>query len=101
MSAGIAERLDALSEDEFAAAANALAEYEAETDEWMSENPDDEEGYDAFCESLLPELQAETRATEENFSLLMEASCGEWQVIAEAMSNERNRELLVEACAGL
>lgn len=101
MTAGIAERLDALSEDEFVAAANALAEYEAETDEWMSENPDDDEGYDAFCESLLPELLSETGATEENFSMLMEASCGEWQTIAEAMTNERNRELLVEVCSGL
>ena len=101
MTAGIAERLDALPEDEFAAAANALAEYEVETDEWMSENSDDDEGYDAFCESLLPELLSETGATEENFSLLMEASCGEWQTIAEAMANERNRELLVEVCSGL
>lgn len=101
MSAGIAERLDALSEDEFAAAANALAEYEAETDEWMSDNPDDEEGYDAFCESLLPELLAETGATEENFSLLMEASCGELETISECMTNERNREILMEVCSRL
>lgn len=95
----VSKQLDDLPTKTIEAASEALLAYESETDEWICENQDedgeyDDEAYDSFCEEILPEILGEAGVSESDFSLLMSASCGDWEVITDAMENEINREIV-------
>jgi len=110
--ADLALSLDQIPADRLQTAANVLDHYESETGEWITERIGDaeEEGiefeeddayweaYDAFCDELQPALLTEYGVTGEDFGLLMEASCGNWEAISQLMKNDKNREIFVGMC---
>ena len=110
--ANLALSLDQIPADRLQTAANMLDHYESETGEWIAERMGDAEeagiefeeddaywkAYDAYCDELQPTLLTEFGVTGEDFSLLMEASGGNWEAISKLMKNDKNREIFVGMC---